>query len=442
MDKATGSTIFRLHICGAIIIATFLSGCTLTSQQAQPEVSSTIQQASRQTSHELDTEAQANINVVVEPAPELSPEQVDDVWQRIRMQLQFPDSDNERVEKRVAWYLRHPNYMHTISERASPFLFYLVTEVEKRGLPVEIALMPVIESDFNTEAYSHKHASGLWQLTPYIARHFGVRINAWYDGRQDIIDSTQATLDFFEYLLKRFDGNWYHAIAAYNTGEGRVRKAIARNKRAGKSTDFFSLRLPKETQHFVPKLLAVTHLLRHELMEFPAIDNKPAISVLPLEHQTILPGSSDWQEIARLNPGYARFPALIDGGGHIVVPVTGITQWQQLMADTPDLSSDTWLQYKIRSGDTLSGIASRYSLTVLQLKEFNQLKSDRIRAGKTLFLPVLADKKVDYIVRAGDNLWQIARQFGISVSKLKQWNNLSTDVLQIGATLNIFLRGS
>lgn len=440
-------TFKSVFIVSALLTAVVISGCSSTQDSSAPgegdsqeniSISPSLQESlTQQVATELaDTEASFSVT------KSLAPEEVDDVWQRIRMQLQFPESDHKRVQQRVAWYLKHPNYMHTISERASPFLHYLVTEVEKRGLPIEIALMPLIESDFNTEAYSHKQASGLWQLTPYIARHFGVHMSNWYDGRQDVIDSTKASLDFFEYLVKRFDGDWYHAIAAYNTGEGRVKTAIRRNQRANKSTDFFSLRLPKETRHFVPKLLAVSQLLRQELMEFPAIDNTPVISILPLNQQTILPGSSDWQDIARLNPGYARFPALIDGGGHIVVPVERVSEWQTMIESAAPLSADNWLEYKIRSGDTLSRIASAHSLTVKQLKEFNQLTSDRIRAGKTLFLPVLADQKIDYKVRSGDSLWQIARRFGISVAKLKQWNSLSTDVLQIGKTLNIFLSDS
>lgn len=368
-----------------------------------------------------------------------SPEQIDDVWQRIRMQLRFADSDDKRVRSRMQWYLKQPHYMEVISERAGPFLYYLVTEVEKRNLPIELALMPMIESDFDTQAYSHKHASGLWQLTPYIAKYFGAHINDWYDGRQDIVDATEASLDFLEYLYKRFDGNWYHAIAAYNTGEGRVLRAIKRNKAANRSTDFFSLTLPKETRHFVPKLLAVTQILRHRLMDFPVIANQPVISVLPLEKHTILPDSHLWPELDKLNPGYARFPALLQGGGHIVVPTKRQQEWQTMMLNLPEPAADTWLQYRIRSGDTLSEIAARFALSVKQLKNFNQLDSNRIFAGQSLILPMLAEQQLEYKIQSGDSLWHIARRFGLSVAKIKQWNGLSSDTLQIGKTLNLFL---
>jgi membrane-bound lytic murein transglycosylase D len=209
-----------------------LSGCETTPEQpsSQPDI-------------------KANPNIVVKEQNEnieqiapLSPQKLDDVWQRIRTQLTFANS-------------------------------YIVTEVEKRNLPIELALMPLIESDFDASAYSHKHASGLWQLTPAIAKYFKVQISSWYDGRQDVIDSTRAALDFMEYLHRRFDGDWYHAIAAYNLGEGRVLRAISNNKKQGKPTDFFNLKLPKQTSQYVPKLLAAAQLLKSQKMAFPTKSN-------------------------------------------------------------------------------------------------------------------------------------------------------------------------
>ncbi|MEI5640023.1 MULTISPECIES: LysM peptidoglycan-binding domain-containing protein [unclassified Pseudoalteromonas] len=375
----------------------------------------------------------------VELTPSFDPLASDNLWLRIKAQLSFADSNDPRVKRRIEWYLKHPNYMHTISERAAPLLYYLVEQVEQRNMPIELALMPLIESDFNTQAYSHKHASGLWQLTPLIAKHYGAKINNWYDGRQDIVDSTRVALDFLQYLHKRFDGNWYHAIAAYNTGEGRVAAAIARNKRAGKPTDFFHLKLPRQTRHYVPKLLAAAQLLKHDLMEFPAIANQPTLEVIKLQQGAILTDLSSWQEIATLNPGYARFPALLGGPKHVVVPAKRVDEWHAMLADLPKIPAGTWQQYTIRRGDSLSTIAKRYQLSVAELKAFNRLKSDRIRAGKQLILPILADKQLDYKVKRGDSLWRIAKQFNVTVAKLKQWNQLSHNRLKIGETLQVFL---
>ncbi|WP_440054559.1 LysM peptidoglycan-binding domain-containing protein [Pseudoalteromonas sp. T1lg65] len=424
----------RLFFSILLLSLLLLSGCKTT--EPEPEVHSTpVANIDKQEK----IPAQPITHSKTKPAPDISVTELDDVWKRIKVQLSFPDSQHPRVTERVDWYLQHPNYMEEISRRASPVLHYIVSEVEKRDMPIELALMPLIESDFNLEAYSYKHASGLWQLTPLIAKHYGIKINSWYDGRQDIVDATQVALNFLSYLHKRFDGNWYHAIAAYNTGEGRVISAIRKNEKQGRSIDFFELELPKQTRHYVPKLLAAAQLLKHDLMKFPAIANQPAIQIHPFTQQTVLQQSKEWQDVEALNPGYTRFPALIGGPEHIVLPINRESQWLAMLANQPQVPADTWQQYTIQRGDSLSTIASRFSLSVAELKTFNQLKSDRIRAGKTLILPILADKQLDYTVKAGDSLWRIANQFGVSIAKLKAWNQLSTDVLKIGDTLQVFL---
>ncbi|KNC66153.1 LysM peptidoglycan-binding domain-containing protein [Pseudoalteromonas ardens] len=374
-----------------------------------------------------------------QPLPALpTPYTSDDVWQRIRMQLSFASSTHPRVLKRVNWYLQHPKYMHTISDRARPYLYYLVNEVERRGLPIELALMPLIESDFNAQAYSEKHASGLWQLTPLIAKHYGVTINPWFDGRQDLLQSTQAALDFLVYLHKRFDGDWYHAIAAYNTGEGRVATAIARNRKAGKPTDFFSLSLPKQTRHYVPKLLAAAALLKQQRMHFPAIDNQPAFTQLALDKAVILPDQHDWAELEVLNPGFRRFPVLLNGPGHVLVPTARTQEWQLAANEFQALPDSRWQQVVVRRGDSLSRIAGQHNVSVSELRQFNQLNSDMIRIGQTLLLPS-REEKLDYVVKRGDSLWRIAKQFGVTVKDLKRWNQRDNNRLQLGETLAIHL---
>ena len=371
----------------------------------------------------------------------LTTKEPDDVWQRIRAQLSFADSSHPAVQKRIAWYLTHPNYMDEISRRAEPYLYYIVNEVEKRGLPIELALMPLIESDFDASAYSHKHASGLWQLTPAIAKYFNVQISPWYDGRQDVIDSTRAALDFMEYLHTRFDGDWYHAIAAYNVGEGRVKRAIRNNKKQGKPTDFFNLKLPKQTSQYVPKLLAAAQLLKSNKMAFPAINNQQAIAALPVSGAVILDSQQEWQSLEPLNYGVIRFPAIIDAP-HIVVPVNKLAEFQGMLANQKANDYSQWQHYTIQPGDSLSVIAKRYAISVNQLKAFNNLKTDRIRAGKKLILPMLADLEVEHLVKSGESLWKIAKRYNVSISKLKQWNNLSRDRLQIGEKLTVFLSNS
>lgn len=405
-----------------------LSGCETTPEQpsSQPDI-------------------KANPNIVVKEQNEnieqiapLSPQKLDDVWQRIRAQLTFANSSHPDVQQRIAWYLSHPNYMDEISRRAEPYLYYIVTEVEKRNLPIELALMPLIESDFDASAYSHKHASGLWQLTPAIAKYFKVQISSWYDGRQDVIDSTRAALDFMEYLHKRFDGDWYHAIAAYNLGEGRVLRAISNNKKQGKPTDFFNLKLPKQTSQYVPKLLAAAQLLKSQKMAFPTISNSPTIAVLPVDDAVILDNQKQWQQLEFLNHGVIRFPAIIDAP-HIVVPVAEQTQFKDMLANLDSNDYSQWQHYTVKRGDSLSVIAKRYKVGISQLKAFNDLKSNTIRIGQKLVLPQLADTQIEHQVKSGDSLWKIANHYKVSIAKLKQWNSLSSDHLKIGKQLTVFL---
>ncbi|WP_418607926.1 LysM peptidoglycan-binding domain-containing protein [Pseudoalteromonas sp. US3C1013] len=405
-----------------------LSGCETTPEQpsSQPDI-------------------KANPNIVVKEQNEnieqiapLSPQKLDDVWQRIRAQLTFANSSHPDVQQRIAWYLSHPNYMDEISRRAEPYLYYIVTEVEKRNLPIELALMPLIESDFDASAYSHKHASGLWQLTPAIAKYFKVQISSWYDGRQDVIDSTRAALDFMEYLHKRFGGDWYHAIAAYNLGEGRVLRAISNNKKQGKPTDFFNLKLPKQTSQYVPKLLAAAQLLKSQKMAFPTISNSPTIAVLPIDDAVILDNQKQWQQLEFLNHGVIRFPAIIDAP-HIVVPVAEQTQFKDMLANLDSNDYSQWQHYTVKRGDSLSVIAKRYKVGISQLKAFNDLKSNTIRIGQKLVLPQLADTQIEHQVKSGDSLWKIANHYKVSIAKLKQWNSLSSDHLKIGKQLTVFL---
>lgn len=408
-----------------------LSGCETTPEQppSQPAVKA---------------EPATIVNKQSEPIEKIAPlnaKELDDVWQRIRAQLTFANSSQPDVQKRIAWYLTHPNYMDEISRRAEPYLYHIVNEIEKRGLPIELALMPLIESDFDASAYSHKHASGLWQLTPAIAKYFNVKVSPWYDGRQDVVDSTRAALDFMEYLHKRFDGNWYHAIAAYNVGEGRVKRAIINNKKQGKPTDFFSLKLPKQTSQYVPKLLAAAQLLKSQKMVFPIIANKKTIAVIPVSGSVIINNKERWQRLESLNYGVIRFPAIIDAP-HIVVLADEQIEFEAMLANQKINDYSQWQQYTIQSGDSLSVIAKRYAITVSQLKAFNDLKSNRIRVGEKLILPILADQEIEHKVKSGESLWKIAKYYKVSINKLKQWNNLSSDHLKIGKKLTVFLSNS
>ena len=202
---------------------------------------------------------------VAEPI-EVEPEIEPNLWQHAANQFTFEIPDNKRVTAQKNWYLRHPSYMRRVSKRASPFLYHIVEQIEQHDMPMEFVLLPIVESAFDPFAYSHGSAAGMWQFIEGTGKRFGLKQTWWYDGRRDAIASTEAAMKYLAYLHKFFDGNWLHALAAYNSGEGRVRNAIRKNKRLGKPTDFWSLSLPRETRAYVPKLLALADILKNKEM--------------------------------------------------------------------------------------------------------------------------------------------------------------------------------
>jgi Soluble lytic murein transglycosylase and related regulatory proteins (some contain LysM/invasin domains) len=259
LDEGFYAMKYRLVLLSTLL----LSGCQSTGDAQDTDTAHKAPPIAAQKASPAPTEPAVTPEEAVSNQPTvLSPQKQEDVWQRISMQLALPVPNNASVRRYRNWYLKYPNHLATVTERATPFLHLIVEKVEARNMPLELALLPVVESSFDQFAYSHGRAAGLWQFVPATGRRFGLEQNWWYDGRRDVVQSTDAALDYLEYLHGMFDGNWLHAIAAYNSGEGRVSRAIQRNEQRGKPTDFWHLDLPKETSSYVPKLIALGDVLR------------------------------------------------------------------------------------------------------------------------------------------------------------------------------------
>ncbi|WP_107851374.1 LysM peptidoglycan-binding domain-containing protein [Oceanimonas marisflavi] len=365
-----------------------------------------------------------------------------DLWQAIAddMKLDIP-ANHPRVVAQRKWYLKQPNYMRSVTERARPFLYLIKEEIEKRDMPMELALLPVVESTFNPKAYSHGHAAGLWQMLHGTGKNFGLHYDSWYDGRYDIMASTRAALDYLEYLHKFFDGNWTHALAAYNSGEGRVQRAIRANRRQGKATDYWSLSLPKETQNYVPKLMALADILKrsdHYGMDVPALPNRPQVAAVEVEGQVDLNMAADLAGVSRsqlkaLNPAYKHTSTSPLIAAEILVPVRHAETFELAMADLPAEERMNYQRYRVKGGDSLGVIARRYGTQVVALKQANNLRGNTIRIGQTLLVPSVTtpapsrtsgDQNI-YRVQAGDSLSVIASRFSVSIADLLRWNQLS-----------------
>jgi membrane-bound lytic murein transglycosylase D len=402
----------------------------------------------------------------------VDPQAFNDVWKRVQNQLNFEVPDRQRVRAQKNWYINHPTYMKRVTERASPYLFYIVEELEKNNLPLELALLPIVESAFDPFAYSHGRASGMWQFIPETGKNFGLKQNWWYDGRRDVYMSTQGAIKFLAYLHKRFKGDWLHALAAYNSGEGNVRKAIRRNKRKGKPTDFWSLKLPKETQAYVPKLLALAQILseaKSDDEQWTAIPNLPYFDRVATGSQIDLSLAASLAEISmndfyQLNPAYNQWATSPDGPHFVLLPIEKIETFKNNLTKIPKSQRISYKKYIIKEGDSLSVIAKRFSTTVQLLKDNNDIRNNSIRAGKSLLIPVASKardqykkssqqrllarqstkrngRKINIKVEKGDSMWDLSRKYKVNIRSLAKWNNIApTDPLKIGQKLVVWTK--
>jgi membrane-bound lytic murein transglycosylase D len=404
-----------------------------------------------------------------ETAAEEAPIQ-SDVIDRIRDGFAMPHMERREIETQRNWYARHPDYMERVLLRSQRYLFWIVEEVERRGMPTELALLPIVESAFDPFAYSHGRAAGLWQIIPGTGKRFGLKQNWWYDGRRDPVASTRAALDYLEKLHADFDGDWLLAVAAYNSGEGNVMRAQRRNRKAGKPTDFWNLKLPVETEAYVPKLLALQQLIGDPQrfgLELPSVANQPYFAVVELSAQIDLALAAElagieMDELYALNAGFNRWATDPDGPMRIQVPVAASERFRRELAALPEGQQVRWVRYKIRSGDALSLIAKRHDTTADVLRQINDIRGNSIRAGDYLMIPT-ATRSLDnysqsaaerlarlqnrprgatksvHVVRTGESLWTISQRYGVGTRSLAKWNGMAPgDTLSVGRELVVW----
>ena len=393
-----------------------------------------------------------------------------DILDRIRTGFALPEPEHETIEREIRRYAAHPAYMRRVLNRAQPYIHHIVEQIEARGMPMEFALLPVVESAYDPFAYSHGRAAGLWQFIPGTGRVYELKQNWWYDGRRDVVASTRAALDYLEDLHEHFDGDWLLAIAAYNSGQGNVKRAIGRNLRAGQPTEFWHLRLPRETRAYVPKLLAMRELVSKPGaydLELPALPDRPHFAEVGLHSQIDLAVAAeladlDVETLYALNPGFNRWATDPEGPHRLLVPVANQRRLETGLESLPNHERLRWNRHTVRSGDTLSVIAGHYGTTVAALKKANRLSGSTIRVSQQLMIPSASEapesytlsaesrlkqtqdrkrsgNKSSYTVAPGDTLWDIAMAHGVSTRRLAQWNGMApTDTLSIGTTLVVW----
>jgi len=395
-----------------------------------------------------------------------------DLFARLRGGFQLEDTNQQAIDRELNWFANNPDYLERVWGRAEMYMHYIVEELDRRKMPRELALLPVIESAFEPYAYSKARAAGLWQFIPGTATKYGLKQNWWYDGRRDVVEATRAALDYLQALHEEFEGDWLLAIAAYNCGEGNVERALATNRRSSKPTDFWNLKLPTETRAYVPKLLAMRRIVAAPAdygLEFSPIPDLPYFTVVKTGGQIDLQVAADIagitkEELYELNPAFHRWATDPSGPDALLVPSEVA---DGLEATYLSLSPEQRMRvehYTVKPKDTVASVAKSYNTSPELLRELNGLSAkDLLAVGDSLRVPstsvalpakaaraaMLVDNRAAtvpgarrsgrtavHVVRRGDTLYSIARQMGTDTSTLARLNDMKvSDKLRAGQKL-------
>ncbi|AKS42030.1 lytic transglycosylase [Wenzhouxiangella marina] len=398
-----------------------------------------------------------------------------DLWQRVVDRFEFAECPaDSRAEQWAFWFGERHDYLARVMDRAHPWLHDIASELERRDLPGELALLPIVESAYDPFAYSHGQAAGAWQFVAPTAREYGLEINEFYDGRRDVYAATRAALTYLATLNQRFDGDWNLALAAYNGGQGRVRRAIRRNRNRGRSIEWADLPLPRETLAYVPKLHGLGCLFREPQRygwERPIWPDRPQVARIELPGpidvvNLAVEAELDLTEIVALNAGLSRHLTSPTGPHHLIVPQDAAERVHTALPRLNAAELISWQEVEVQRGDTLSELAQRHSTSIRALREANDLDGDFLRAGQRLRLPqagrqpadsphaalyqelaslqerLLPTRRFRHVVRPGESLWVIARRYSVGVDEIRRWNGLgSSSLIRPGQRLMIEMDG-
>ena len=391
-----------------------------------------------------------------------------DVWERIRRGFAMPDLDNDLVRDREQWYSSRPEYIQRMTERSSKYLFHIVEEIERRGMPMELALLPYIESAFNPQAVSHAKAAGMWQFMPATGQSFDLKQNLFRDDRRDVLASTRAALDYLQQLHQRF-GDWHLALAAYNWGQGNVNRAITRNTREGLGTSYTNLTMPLETRQYVPKLQAVKNIIAQPQafgVRLPAIGNFPFFDSVSIERDmdvaliARLAGVSE-ADFRTLNPSLNKPMVMAAATPEILLPrdnaIAFLTQLRQYKG-----SLASWTAWQVPQTMSVAQAAQRVGMSESALRELNRIPPRMmVRAGSSLLVersqgmdrdvpehivdnaqlslqPEVVLRRVTVNARKGDTVARLAARYGVSPAQVANWNAITPkSKLKAGQQLTI-----
>ncbi|OAT19155.1 membrane-bound lytic murein transglycosylase D [Buttiauxella gaviniae ATCC 51604] len=384
------------------------------------------------------------------------------LWNFIGDELKMGVPENIRIREQKQKYLKNKSYLHDVTLRAEPYMYWIAGQVKKRNMPMELVLLPIVESAFDPHATSSANAAGIWQIVPSTGRNYGLKQTKAYDARRDVVASTTAALDMMQRLNKMFDGDWLLTVAAYNSGEGRVLKAMKANKARGLPTDFWSLSLPRETKIYVPKMLALSDILKNSKkygVRLPTTDESRALARVEVSDPVELTQVAEMAGISlstlkTFNAG-VKTSTVGKNQRYVMVPKKHADQLKaslasgEIAAVQPRLFADNRStaggskSYRVRSGDTLSSIASRLGVSAKDLQSWNGIRGAHIKVGQTLSVKndaqsLAKNDSITYKVRKGDSLSSIAKRHGVNIKDVLRWND-DTDDLKPGDQLTLFV---
>ena len=369
------------------------------------------------------------------------------------------------VRKQLRWITKNPAYIQKLSA-AEPYIYHIITEIKKRNMPGEIALLPMLESTFNPFAYSKAGAAGLWQLMPGTGNDLGVKQDWWFDGRRSIHHSTDAALNYLSYLHKVFHGNWILAFAAYDSGEGTIKRAIKKNKRVANKEYFWSLSLPRETKNYIPRLLALAEVIKHPEQYhviLPQIPHTPYFKEVNIDSQIDLVHAAkladiSYKDLIKLNAGFNRGTTAPYKPFKLLIPTNKVRIFSKNLAKLPTAQRASWINYTVRRGEDLATIAHKHLTTVKLLRELNQLKSDKLRPKQVILIPsnkafaaikdsqstpkvVVNEYKIIHVIQDGDTYEKLSKKYAVSVAQLCLWNGKNLkELIKVGKHLIIWRR--
>ncbi len=468
----------RWHVVAALALGLFLAGCatvdtgSATSTASTSEPVSTAPSAPRLPSYRLPGNIPlSDIGVASTSVPPVASLAAPaDLWERIRRGFAMTDLDNDLVRDQERWYATRPDYIQRMTERSSRYLFHIVEEIERRNMPMELALLPFIESAFNPQAVSSARAAGMWQFMPATGQSFDLKQNAFRDDRRDVLASTRAALDYLQQLHRRF-GDWHLALAAYNWGQGNVNRAITNNQRQGLPTGYLDINMPLETRTYVPKLQAVKNIMARPQAyntTLPLIGNHPFFDTVTLDRDIDVAVIARLAEVSEadfraLNPSLKQPVVMAAGTPNILLPWDNAVIFQnKLTAHTGPLAS--WTAWVVPSTMTVAQAASRVGMSEDELRDVNNIPPRMsLRAGSSLLVPRTGQRNSDVplhvadnaqlnlqpevvlrrsVVKArkGDTLARLAQRYGVSAVSVAGWNKLAVNAaLKPGQQVTLML---